>query len=72
MRRYARAGEPKATPAREFDISQEPLYQDFKVGPGAMHSLHNQLLNLPNELEVFPWHQAGSACGADTRASHCQ
>jgi len=28
-------------------------------------SLHNRLLNLPDELEVFPGHQAGSACGAD-------
>jgi hydroxyacylglutathione hydrolase len=29
------------------------------------HSLHDRLLNLPDELEVFPGHQAGSACGAD-------
>jgi len=28
-------------------------------------SLHGQLLNLPDDLEVFPGHQAGSACGAD-------
>lgn len=28
-------------------------------------SLHDRLLNLPDELEVFPGHQAGSACGAD-------
>ena len=27
-------------------------------------SLHGKLLTLPNELEVFPAHQAGSACGA--------
>lgn len=26
-------------------------------------SLHTKLLNLPAELEVFPGHQAGSACG---------
>lgn len=32
---------------------------------GALHdSLHNQLLCLPDELEIFPGHQAGSACGA--------
>lgn len=32
---------------------------------GALHdSLHNQLLCLPDELELFPGHQAGSACGA--------
>ncbi|PWF39106.1 MBL fold metallo-hydrolase [Massilia glaciei] len=28
-------------------------------------SLHDRLLNLPDELEIFPGHQAGSACGAD-------
>jgi len=27
-------------------------------------SLHAKLLPLPNDLEVFPGHQAGSACGA--------
>lgn len=27
-------------------------------------SLHAKLLTLPNELEIFPGHQAGSACGA--------
>lgn len=27
-------------------------------------SLHNKLLTLPNEVEIFPGHQAGSACGA--------
>jgi hydroxyacylglutathione hydrolase len=27
-------------------------------------SLHNKLLTLPNELEIYPGHQAGSACGA--------
>lgn len=26
-------------------------------------TLHNKLLNLPSELEIFPGHQAGSACG---------
>ncbi len=26
-------------------------------------SLHTKLLNLPNETEIFPGHQAGSACG---------
>lgn len=27
-------------------------------------SLHHKLLNLPAELEIYPGHQAGSACGA--------
>ncbi len=27
-------------------------------------SLHHKLLALPNELEIYPGHQAGSACGA--------
>jgi hydroxyacylglutathione hydrolase len=29
------------------------------------HSLHDRLLPLPDDLEIFPGHQAGSACGAD-------
>jgi hydroxyacylglutathione hydrolase len=28
------------------------------------HSLHRKLLCLPDELEIYPGHQAGSACGA--------
>ncbi len=33
---------------------------------GVLHdSLHAKLLVLPNEIEVYPGHQAGSACGAD-------
>ncbi|WP_332776883.1 MBL fold metallo-hydrolase [Polaromonas sp.] len=32
---------------------------------GVLHdSLHAKLLTLPGELEIFPGHQAGSACGA--------
>lgn len=32
---------------------------------GLLHdSLHQRLLTLPGELEIFPGHQAGSACGA--------
>lgn len=27
-------------------------------------SLHGRLLTLPPELEIYPGHQAGSACGA--------
>lgn len=27
-------------------------------------SLHGKLLNLPDDIEIFPGHQAGSACGA--------
>jgi len=27
-------------------------------------SVHTKLLNLPSELEIYPGHQAGSACGA--------
>ncbi len=31
---------------------------------GQLHdSLHDKLLSLPNEIEIFPGHQAGSACG---------
>lgn len=29
------------------------------------HGVHDRLLNLPGELEVFPGHQAASACGKD-------
>ena len=28
------------------------------------HTLHEKLLQLPPELEIYPGHQAGSACGA--------
>lgn len=32
---------------------------------GVLHeSLHSKLLLLPDDLEIFPGHQAGSACGA--------
>src|SRR3989442_15971791 len=32
---------------------------------GLLHdSLHSRLLTLPAELEIYPGHQAGSACGA--------
>ncbi len=27
-------------------------------------SLHKTLLSLPDEIEIYPGHQAGSACGA--------
>ena len=27
------------------------------------HSLHDKLLDLPDEVEVYPGHQAGSPCG---------
>jgi glyoxylase-like metal-dependent hydrolase (beta-lactamase superfamily II) len=27
-------------------------------------SLHRKLLNLPDDVEIYPGHQAGSACGA--------
>jgi len=29
------------------------------------HTLHERLLTLPDDLEIFPGHQAGSSCGAD-------
>lgn len=29
------------------------------------HSLHERLLFLPDDLEIFPGHQAGSSCGTD-------
>lgn len=32
---------------------------------GQLHdSLHDKLLGLPDEIEIYPGHQAGSACGA--------
>jgi hypothetical protein len=27
-------------------------------------SIHSKLLSLPNEVEIYPGHQAGSVCGA--------
>jgi glyoxylase-like metal-dependent hydrolase (beta-lactamase superfamily II) len=29
------------------------------------HSLHHRLLTLPDDMEIFPGHTAGSPCGAD-------
>lgn len=34
-------------------------------------SLHAKLLSLPNEVEIFPGHQAGSACGAGLSGKPC-
>lgn len=34
-------------------------------------SLHAKLLSLPDEVEIFPGHQAGSACGAGLSGKPC-
>jgi len=38
--------------------------QEREMASKLYDSLHNKLLTLPNELEIYPGHQAGSACGA--------
>ena len=38
--------------------------QEIEMAGQLYDSLHNKLLTLPNEVEIYPGHQAGSACGA--------
>jgi len=38
--------------------------QEIDMAGQLYDSLHNKLLTLPNEVEIYPGHQAGSACGA--------
>lgn len=38
--------------------------EDWFMAGALYGSLHGKLLTLPNELEIFPAHQAGSVCGA--------
>ncbi len=46
-------------------LGRPDLAGQERVMAGQLYdSLHAKLLNLPNETEIFPGHQAGSACGA--------
>lgn len=46
-------------------VGRPDLAGKEKEMAGQLHStLHEKLLKLPNEIEIFPGHQAGSACGA--------
>ena len=38
--------------------------QEAKMAAMLFDSLHNKLLSLPDTTEIYPGHQAGSACGA--------
>jgi len=38
--------------------------QEREMAAQLYDSLHSKLLSLPSELEIYPGHQAGSACGA--------
>ncbi len=38
--------------------------QEQDMASQLYHSLHNRLLTLPDDVEIFPGHQAGSMCGA--------
>lgn len=38
--------------------------QEEKMAGTLYDSLHGKLLSLPDELEIYPGHQAGSVCGA--------
>ena len=38
--------------------------QEAKMAAMLFDSLHSRLLNLPDATEIYPGHQAGSACGA--------
>jgi hydroxyacylglutathione hydrolase len=39
--------------------------REHEMAASLWTSLHEKLLSLPSELEIFPAHQAGSSCGAD-------
>lgn len=46
-------------------VGRPDLAGQEKVMAGQLYdSLHQKLLKLPNEVEIYPGHQAGSACGA--------
>lgn len=38
--------------------------REQEMAANLYHSLHDKLLTLPDEIEIYPGHQAGSACGA--------
>lgn len=38
--------------------------REQEMAASLYHSLHGKLLTLPDEVEIYPGHQAGSACGA--------
>ncbi len=44
--------------------SPSPVGLEREMAGTLYDSLHAHLLNLPGELEIYPGHQAGSACGA--------
>lgn len=46
-------------------VGRPDLAGQERVMAGQLHdTLHSKLLSLPAELEIYPGHQAGSACGA--------
>lgn len=45
------------------DLSSEEPALARKMAGMLYDSLHQKLLSLPDDLEIFPGHQAGSACG---------
>lgn len=38
--------------------------REIEMAGMLFHSLHERLLSLPDQVEIYPGHQAGSACGA--------
>lgn len=42
----------------------ERAYNALRLAGAHHHSLHTRILNLPDEIEIYPGHQAGSVCGA--------
>jgi len=46
-------------------VGRPDLAGQEKVMAGMLYdSLHNRILTLPNDVEIYPGHQAGSVCGA--------
>lgn len=46
------------------DLAGQERGQEQEMAGQLYDSLHTKLLSLPPELEIYPGHQAGSACGA--------
>lgn len=69
LRDAARGGDPVAVLSGDSLFVGDVARPDLAVEPregaaGIFHSLHDRLLSLPDEVEVWPGHLGGSLCGS--------
>ena len=69
LRDAARGGDPVAVLSGDSlfvgDVARPDLAVDPREGAaGIFHSLHERLMTLPDEVEVWPGHLGGSLCGS--------